>query len=357
MSTVASKKKPSRKAPPSGKGLTFEKVWALMQKNIELDAKRKEEFDRRMQELAAQEAKRESKQKKEFEQWEKKLAEREAKREAKRKEEFEQWKKKLAAQEAKRKEELVAQEAKRKKELAAQEAKRKEELAAQEAKRKEELDRQMKELAEEEAKRKEKLAEQEAERERKLAEQEAERERKLAEQEAKYKEEREQRKKEEAEYIKEAWRIVRRNGKQLGEVHRRFGQLAEHLVAPGIAKRFNELGYHFDLSAKGTKIHGENGKIKTEIDLFMENLKTIIAIEVKSRPVVQDVEHHIKRLKILQEHYRGINDQRKILGGIAGAIYEIEVKTAVREAGLFVIEQSGDTMKIDVPEGFVPREW
>jgi len=331
MSAVASKKKPSRKAPPSGKGLTFEKVWALMQKNIELDAKRKEEFDRRMQELATQEAKRESKQKKEFEQLKKKLAEREAK-----------WKEELAAQETKRKEELDRQM----KEIAAQEAKRKEELAAQEAKRKEELDRQMKELAEQEAKRKEKLAEQEAERERKLAEQEA-----------KYKEEREQRKKEEAEYIKEAWRIVRRNGKQLGEVHRRFGQLAEHLVAPGIAKRFNELGYHFDLSAKGTKIHGENGKIKTEIDLFMENLKTIIAIEVKSRPVVQDVEHHIKRLKILQEHYRGINDQRKILGGIAGAIYEIEVKTAVREAGLFVIEQSGDTMKIDVPEGFVPREW
>lgn len=27
------------------------------------------------------------------------------------------------------------------------------------------------------------------------------------------------------------------------------------------------------------------------------------------------------------------------------------------EAGLFVIEQSGDTMKIDVPEGFQPREW
>ena len=32
-------------------------------------------------------------------------------------------------------------------------------------------------------------------------------------------------------------------------------------------------------------------------------------------------------------------------------------KKAVIEAGLFAIEQSGDTMKIDVPEGFVPSEW
>jgi len=40
-------------------------------------------------------------------------------------------------------------------------------------------------------------------------------------------------------------RIVRRNSKQMGDLHRRFGQLAEHLVAPNIHKRFNELGYHF----------------------------------------------------------------------------------------------------------------
>ena len=165
--------------------------------------------------------------------------------------------------------------------------------------------------------------------------------------------------KETARRFKETERLVKRNGKQLGEIHRRFGQLAEHLVAPGIAKRFNELGYHFDLvGTKGAKLYdAKNGKIKTEIDLFMENGKNIMAIEVKSRPVTQDVEHHFKRLEILQGHYRGINDQRKILGGIAGAIYEDDVKKAVREAGLYVIEQSGDTMKIDMPDDFIPREW
>jgi hypothetical protein len=171
-------------------------------------------------------------------------------------------------------------------------------------------------------------------------------------------EEHEKWKKESDEDLKELKRITRRNGKQLGEVHRRFGQLAEHLVVPGIAKRFNELGYHFDLVApKGLKILDERGKIKTEIDLFMENGKTIMAVEVKSRPVTQDVEHHIKRLEILREKRSQLNDQRKVLGGIAGAIFEDDVKKAVREAGLFVIEQSGDTMKIDIPDDFVPREW
>jgi Holliday junction resolvase len=159
--------------------------------------------------------------------------------------------------------------------------------------------------------------------------------------------------------LKETERIVKRNGKQMGELHRRFGQLAEHLVAPGIAKRFNELGYKFSAMApKGQKIFdAKTGKIKTEIDLILENGKTIMAVEVKTRLVIQDVEHHIRRLEILSDHRRGINDQRKVQGAIAGAIYEDDVKKAVSEAGFYVIEQSGDTMKIDMPDGFIPREW
>jgi len=165
--------------------------------------------------------------------------------------------------------------------------------------------------------------------------------------------------KENAELQKETKRIVNQNGKQMGELHRRFGQLAEHLVAPGIVKRFNELGYHFDLIAtKGVELRDERGKIKAEIDLLLENGNISIVIEVKSRPVIQDIEHHIKRLELFREKMNLINKgQRKILGAIAGTIYEDDVKKAVREAGLYVIEQSGDTMKIDMPDDFIPREW
>jgi hypothetical protein len=34
-----------------------------------------------------------------------------------------------------------------------------------------------------------------------------------------------------------------------------------------------------------------------------------------------------------------------------------EVKKAVLKTGLYVVEQTGDTMKINVPEGFKPKEW
>jgi len=156
----------------------------------------------------------------------------------------------------------------------------------------------------------------------------------------------------------ETKRMIEENGRQIGGLHRSFGQLAEHLVAPNIHKRFNDLGHHFgEVSPGGLRIFDENGKTKTEIDLLLENGETIIAVEVKTKPAVKDIEHHIKRLEILRDHRRGINDKRKIIGAIAGAIFGTEEKKATLDAGLYVLEQSGDTMKIEAPEGFVPKAW
>jgi hypothetical protein len=50
-------------------------------------------------------------------------------------------------------------------------------------------------------------------------------------------------------------------------------------------------------------------------------------------------------------------DKRKFLGAVAGAIASEEVKAFAVKSGLFVLEQSGDTVQISVPEGFKPREW
>jgi hypothetical protein len=158
---------------------------------------------------------------------------------------------------------------------------------------------------------------------------------------------------------RETERTIKKVSRQMGDLHNRFGELAEHLVAPGIIRRFNELGYHFDDTiAERVKLLDSTGqKILTEIDLLLENGEYSIAVEVKSRPVEKDVAHQENRLRILREHKDRRNDTRKIRGAIAGAVFPESVKAAAVEAGLYVIEQSGDTMKISVPEGFVPRDW
>jgi len=171
------------------------------------------------------------------------------------------------------------------------------------------------------------------------------------------KEDRKQREEDQKQW-EEVRKQMKETGKRMGDLNNSFGELAEHLVAPGIRKRFNELGYHFGhMSPGGYRILDKDGKHKTEIDILLENDDVIIAVEVKVKPKVNDVEHHIGRLKILREYRSSRNDTRKILGAIAGAIFGAQAKAATIKAGMYVIEQSGDTMKIDVPADFIPIEW
>ena len=153
-------------------------------------------------------------------------------------------------------------------------------------------------------------------------------------------------------------RFLNRLGKQMGDLHNSFGEMSEHLVVPSIHKRFNKLGYHFgEVLPGGVKIYSDDGKIKTQIDIMLENDDTVMAIEIKSKVHEHDVEHHLKRMELLRDWRHKKNDFRKIQGAIAGAIFGALEKQATIAAGLYVIEQSGDTMKIDIPDGFIPREF
>ena len=89
-------------------------------------------------------------------------------------------------------------------------------------------------------------------------------------------------------------------------------------------------------------------------------MKTPIAVEVKSRPALEgkDIRHHLRRLQLLSEYRRALGEEpKRVLGAIAWAIAYPESRREALAAGLFVVEQSGDTMRIKVPKNFVPREW
>jgi hypothetical protein len=175
---------------------------------------------------------------------------------------------------------------------------------------------------------------------------------------AEYHKETERLQKEAAAQQRKTDRVLEDLGKPMGGLHRSFGEMAEHLVAPGIVDRFNEMGFHIEQAAThGMRIFDEKREVKAEIDLFMGNEDYIIAVEVKAQLGEKDIEKHQRRLEILREHANKTGDRRKILGGIAVAILREGDKQKILDAGFYVIVQSGDTMKLDVPEGFAPREW
>ena len=162
-----------------------------------------------------------------------------------------------------------------------------------------------------------------------------------------------------AQQIKETDRKMKETDERFGKLGNRFGELAEHLVAPNIIQKFNALGFHFDdISGLRRIIKDEGGRQKiAEFDILLENGESIVGVEVKTKPSEPDVKDHVRRLEILRLNKDQKGDKRKIYGALAGAIMTDAVKTAILKEGLYVITQTGDTVKIDIPEGFVPQVW
>jgi len=127
-------------------------------------------------------------------------------------------------------------------------------------------------------------------------------------------------------------------------------------VAFRIKRRFNNIGYKFTSMCKGglylyDNIYDKDHNYRTQIDILLENDEYVIAVEVKAEVRENDIEHHINRLEILREWRNERNyPSIKIRGAIAGAIFPDEFKLKVLEAGMYVLEQSGDTMLLEVPE-------
>jgi hypothetical protein len=166
-----------------------------------------------------------------------------------------------------------------------------------------------------------------------------------------------QRMKETDQRMKETDRRMKETDRKIGELSNRFGELAEHLVAPNIKEKFNELNFTFEQISQNHEINDASGKCIAEIDILLENGDTVIAVEVKSKPVQKDIDQHIKRMEVLRRRADARHDTRKFQGAIARAIMRNEVREYVHKAGFYVIEQTGDTVMINIPPNFKPREW
>ena len=160
------------------------------------------------------------------------------------------------------------------------------------------------------------------------------------------------------EQMKETDRRMKETDRKIGELGNRFGELAEHLVAPSINEKFNDLGFNFNWVSDTTKIKDLKTKQTIiEIDILLQNSESVIAVEVKSKPKEKDISDYIEKMEILRQEADKKNDTRKYYGAIAGAIMGDTIRRQILQEGFYLIEQTGDTVKITIPEGFIAREW
>ncbi|MDR1429086.1 MAG: hypothetical protein LBI85_02250, partial [Spirochaetaceae bacterium] len=157
--------------------------------------------------------------------------------------------------------------------------------------------------------------------------------------------------------MRETDRKMQETDRKISKLGSRIGDLVEELIVPNILEKFNKLGYVFGKVAPNVRYRDSLGAYVAEVDILLENGDTALAVEVKTTLTDADVRDHLKRMEKLRLYADEHGDRRRLLGAVAGAIAPEEVKAFAVKNGFFVLEQSGDTVKISVPEGFKPREW
>ena len=164
--------------------------------------------------------------------------------------------------------------------------------------------------------------------------------------------------KENVEAMKEVREQMKETDKIIGKLGNRFGELVEHLVLPNIENKFNQLGFAFSRTQPNVRVRNlEDPEESFEIDVFLENGDIAIAVEVKAKPNDEDVKEHIDRMEKLRRYADKRQDKRKFQGAVAGAVMSDSIRKYILKNGFYLIEQTGDTVIINVPKGFKAREW
>jgi hypothetical protein len=163
--------------------------------------------------------------------------------------------------------------------------------------------------------------------------------------------------KEIAQRMKETDKQMKETDRRVGAITNRFGEMVEYMIIPNLVAKFDDLGFTFT-KVNRTEIADREHSIFTEIDAFLENGGTVMIVEIKTKPSIDDINDHIGRMEKLRAYADLHGDKRKYRGAMAGVVFSESEKTYALKNGFYVIEPSGDTFNITEPKGdYHPHEW
>jgi arsenate reductase-like glutaredoxin family protein len=89
--------------------------------------------------------------------------------------------------------------------------------------------------------------------------------------------------KETEKLVRENEQIMKENSRMFGEFTRRFGEVVEHMIAPNLWEKFNELGYDFQRTCNGARFCDQKNNLRFEVDFLIENYSKAMLVEVKNQ--------------------------------------------------------------------------
>ncbi len=153
---------------------------------------------------------------------------------------------------------------------------------------------------------------------------------------------------------KETDRQIKQLKQELGKLGDPLGEFVKWQVRPAVLRLFQQRGLEVHEILPEVSIQRDDAGF--EIDLLVVNTTEAILVEVKSKLSQGDVDEHLERLtkfKRLMPRYSDV----QAMGAVAGMVVPPEVARYAYRKGLFVLAQSGETVKILNDNRFQPRTW
>jgi len=161
--------------------------------------------------------------------------------------------------------------------------------------------------------------------------------------------------------VQEIWKLFKETSQEIKEIGKRvdglsskWGRFVEGLLVPAVERLFKERGISVEKVSQRVKIN-KNGDTM-EIDVMVINREYVVLVEAKSTLAVENVNDHLERLTRFKTFFPEYAD-RKVIGAVAGIVIDEAADRYAYRKGLFVIGQSGETVKILNDKKFVPRSW
>jgi hypothetical protein len=151
---------------------------------------------------------------------------------------------------------------------------------------------------------------------------------------------------------KETEKAIKETQKNIGGLNNSLGSIVEHILTPGLPQKFKKLGYSFNRIATYKFAEG----VYAQIDGMLENGTQAVAVEVKTTLRQADIDEHLLRMEKIRKYADEHGDKRQFMGAMAATITDEATKTYALKKGLFVIEPSGEDVKVTKPEA-EPRIW
>ncbi len=154
--------------------------------------------------------------------------------------------------------------------------------------------------------------------------------------------------------MEELKKVVANTSREVGNLTSRWAPFVENLVEPGVVRLFQARG----IAVKEThpRIKAKRSTVAMEIDILAVDDNVAVAVEVKSRLSITDVDEFREKLSKFKQAFPAYKNYN-IHGAVAGIEIDEGVARYAYRQGLFVIKQSGETVEIANDEAFKPKRW